>query len=135
MNARRRIATAAAAYFALVFLFGFAFGIVRTLLITPRIGALAAVAIEVPLLLAVSIFAAGALMRRFRIQRPGEAVAMGAIAFCLLIPVEFAFAALLGTPPAIYLASLATAPGALGLLGQVLFALVPAARSHRTTPQ
>ncbi len=130
-----RITVAAAAYFTLVFVFGFAFGVIRTLLIVPNIGALGAVAIEVPLMLAVSFVAARILMRRFSIRRLGDAFAMGIVAFGLLMPVEFALAALLGTPPSVYLASLATAPGALGLLGQVLFALVPAARSQWTTPQ
>ncbi len=136
MGARGRIAAAAALYVAIVFLAGFGFGIVRTLFVAPRIGALAAVALELPLLLAVSYGVAGWIMRRFAIRSSGAALAMGALAFILLMATEFTFAWLLaGTPPAAYLASLATAPGALGLAGQILFALVPLARSRWWPPQ
>ncbi len=136
MSARGRIIGAAALYVAIVFLAGFGFGIVRTLLVAPHIGALAAVALELPLLLAVSYLVAGPTMRRFQIRLDGEALAMGALAFILLMATEFAFAALLaGIPPAAYLASFATAPGALGLAGQILFALVPLARRRWSPPQ
>ena len=135
MTARGRIAAAGSAYCVLVFLCGFAFGTVRTLLIAPRIGPLAAVAAELPFVLAVSFFAAGALMRRFAITSRREAIAMGALAFCLLMATEVAVAALFGTPTRLYLASFATAQGALGLCGQVLFALIPAARVPTNAPQ
>ena len=63
----RRTLAAAAAYFALVFSAAFVMGVVRNLVVAPRTGEVAAVLIETPLILAVSWFAAGWSIRRFRI--------------------------------------------------------------------
>ena len=122
----RPVLTAALAYWAVVFAFAFVLGIGRTLWLAPRIGALAAVACEVPLTLAASWFAARTLTRRFRIARGGEALGMGAAAFAILMLAEVALARVLaGQSPGQWAASLLTPAGALGLGGQVLFGLMP----------
>lgn len=124
--------TAGAFYFALVFAAGFALGAIRTLLLAPRIGDLAAVAIELPVMLAVAWLACGAVLRW---ARPGQGIApravMGFVAFALLMVAELALSLALGTPSmAAWLAGLTSAPGLLGLAGQVAFAIFPMIRQR-----
>jgi hypothetical protein len=121
----------ALAYFAPVFAAAFAFGALRVTLIAPAIGALAAVALEVPLVLLLSWLVAGRVLRRWPLSGT-QALAMGGLAFVILMLAEFALAfALSGQTPAAYAATFATAPGALlGLAGQIGFALIPALRAY-----
>ncbi len=124
----RRVFGAAASYFAVTFAVAFILGALRQTVVAPRLGALAAVAIEVPLILGVSWVAAGWAVRRFAVPAGlAPRLAMGGIAFGLLQVSEFGFAAALGTPPEAYAAAFFTAPGALGLAAQVAFALMPLA--------
>jgi hypothetical protein len=116
----------ALAYVAPVFAAAFAFGALRVTLIAPAIGPLAAVALEVPLVLALSWVVAGRVLRRWPMSG-GQALGMGATAFLILMLAEFTLARLLqGQTPAAYASTFATAPGALGLAGQIGFALIPA---------
>jgi hypothetical protein len=89
----------ALAYFAPVFAAAFAFGALRVMLIAPAVGAFAAVAIEVPLILALSWLIAGRVLRRWPMA-PGAALGTGALAFLILMLAEFALAfALSGQTP------------------------------------
>ncbi len=116
----------ALAYFLGVFAVAFALGVIRALWLAPHIGALAAVAVELPLVLIVSWLWAAHLLRRHPLQSATQALRMGLIAFALLLISECTLAALLfGTSPAQWLAAQTTPSGALGLTGQILFALVP----------
>ena len=136
MSSLRQIARAAAAYWAAVFAFAFVLGIVRTLWLTPQIGALAATACEVPLVLGASWWTARRLTARYRIAGGKAALAMGLAAFAILMLAEVSLAgALSGQSPGNWLRSLATPAGALGLAGQVLFGLMPwwvTRRRHRS---
>ena len=126
MASFRRIAVPALAYWAMVFSAAFALGVVRTLWLAPRIGDLAAVACEVPLTLAISWWAARRVIARWRIAASADALAMGLFAFAVLMIAELALARLLtGLSAAKWAASLLSAAGALGLGGQVVFALIP----------
>ena len=126
MSQPRQIAIAAAAYWAVVFTGAFALGVIRSLWLAPQIGALAAVACEVPLVLALSWWAARRITARWRIPGGGPALAMGLIAFTVLMLAELGLAGLLaGQSPQQWAASLFTAVGVLGLGGQLLFALIP----------
>jgi len=117
------------AYLAPVFAAAFLFGALRVTLLAPQIGPLAAVALEVPLILGLSWLVAGRVLRRWPLA-PNEALTMGALAFALLMLAEFALAyALSGQTPPAYAATFLTAPGALGLAGQIGFALIPALRA------
>jgi hypothetical protein len=123
----RTVLTAALAYFAIVFAAGFALGTVRVTLVEPRIGPLAAVASELPLMLVVSSWGARAVLGRWPLPDRAARLVMGAMAFALLMGSEALLAWLaLGQPLAKWMATLATVPGALGLAGQVGFALIPA---------
>lgn len=121
-----------ALYFALVFAAGFVLGAIRTLIVAPRVGDLAAVAIELPVMLAISWVACGAVLRWIR---PGQGIAaravMGLLAFALLMVAELALSLALGVPSvATWLAGLTTAPGMLGLAGQLAFAIFPMIRQR-----
>ncbi len=126
------------AYFALVFAAAFALGALRVTLVAPAIGALAAVALEVPLVLGLSWIVAGRVLHRWPMAlAQGAAMsaamgaAMGALAFAFLMLAEFALAFILsGQTPLAYAATFAEAPGALGLAGQIGFALIPALRAY-----
>jgi hypothetical protein len=127
----RSILHAALAYWAAIFALGFALGTVRTLWLAPALGELAAVALELPVMLGASAWAAHRLTRRHAIAAPGPALAMGALAFALLLAAELALALALGRSAGEWLASLGEPPGLLGLAGQVAFALMPLALRPR----
>lgn len=67
-----RIASAAIAYWAVVFALGLVLGTIRVTWIIPLVGLIPANLIELPIILLASWFAAGWLMRRFTIERPSE---------------------------------------------------------------
>jgi hypothetical protein len=120
----------ALAYVLPVFAAAFVVGAIRVMLIAPVIGAFAAVALEVPLVLAFSWIVAGRVLRRWPLPR-AAALGMGTLAFLILMLAELALARLLsGQPPAAYAATFLTPPGALGLAGQIGFALIPALRAQ-----
>lgn len=117
---------AGAAYFALVFLVGFVLGAVRLLLLIPRVGVLWAVLLELPVILTASWLVCGWVLRRFAVPaQAGHRIAMGAVAFVLLIAAEVLLSTALGQSPSAYLAKFGTPEGALGLAGQVVFGLFP----------
>ncbi|HLP49634.1 MAG TPA: hypothetical protein VK154_02060 [Chitinophagales bacterium] len=114
-------------YAIVLFALGFALGTIRTLYLAPRIGALAAVAIELPLMLLASWFYSRYLRHKLlpAHQWPSLLLA-GMAAFTLLMAFEFTLAVLLfKQTPAAFAASLQTTPGMLGLLGQTAFGLIP----------
>ena len=112
-------------YFLAVFAAGVVLGTLRTLVVIPRVGELGAVAIELPLILAVAWVVCGRLLRRRGLARH-EAVAMGAIAFALLMLAEAGLSRLLGGRRlAEHLALYAEPAHLLGLMGQLAFAAFP----------
>lgn len=121
-----RVGLAAAAYWATVFALGFVLGTIRVLWVIPLVGLMPATLLELPIILMASWFAAGRLVRRFAIVSSGEALAIGALAFAILMVAECALAgALNGQTPAQWLADLRQPHALLGLAGQVVFALMP----------
>jgi hypothetical protein len=124
--------TAGALYFALVFAAGFALGTLRVVVLAPRVGALGAVAVELPIILALSWFACGFIVARLRVPPRFDArVEMGGVALALLLFTEFALAAAFGDGSLSFAQSWLTAEGALGLAGQILFAAFPVLRLPR----
>lgn len=116
------------AYFVVALGWGFVLGALRELVVAPRLGGFAAVALEVPIMLAISWVAARALVRIFAVPATiGARLTMGLVAFGLLETSEVALAAWFGTPIEAFVAALATAKGALGLSAQVIYALIPLA--------
>lgn len=121
-------AKAAAVYFCPVFAVAFALGVVRTMLVAPAVGALAAVAIEVPLILCLSWFVCGWVVRHFLLKSILERAFAGLVAFMLLMAAELALALILGRSATSWLGEIGTAPGLLGLAGQIGFAAMPLIR-------
>lgn len=120
---------AGAVYFALVFLAGFALGTVRVLLLVPRVGPLRAVMLETPVILTASWIVCGWVLRRLTVPAlAGRRLAMGGVALLLLLLAEALLSLAIGPGPAAYFASWGTAEGALGLAGQLAFALFPLVR-------
>ncbi len=120
----------AAIYFAVVFAIGFVLGTVRVLWLEPRIGALTAVALELPIMLAAAWVVCGHILRRSQVTaRHGADIGMGVVALLLLLAAEFALGRLgFGRPAADQLAAYATWPGILGFAGQIGFAAIPVIR-------
>ncbi len=110
-----------------VFAVAFVLGALRVTLVAPQIGPLAAVAVELPLVLALSWLVAGRVLSRWPLppaQRPGMAIS----SFLILMLLELATALGFGQTPGQFLTAMATPPGALGLAGQVGFGLIPLVR-------
>ena len=117
-------------YFAAVFAAGFLLGVARTLLIAPRTGDLAAVALELPLILAVSWVACGWAVRRHDVAgKSGARLVMAVTSFILLMAAELAVSTLIaGRGLDQHFALYRTAPVLLGLCGQLVYAALPLIR-------
>jgi hypothetical protein len=123
----KNILKAALGYFAIIIAIGFVLGTLRVMLLVPRIGHVAAVMIELPIILTASWLVCRALVKCWQVPPDsGSRILMGCTAFLLLMAAEFILAAaLFGRSPEAFLADLCTAPGALGLAGQIFFGLWP----------
>lgn len=122
-----RIVGAAFSYFALVYALGFLLGAGRVLVVTPHLGAILAVLLEAPILLAASWWICARLVARWRVpSRIGSRLAMGAIAFTLLMLIEFGLGLVgFGRTIAAQLAAYRETSAQLGLLAQLAFAAFP----------
>lgn len=121
------VVKAALAYTLPVFAVAFLLGALRVTLVAPQTGPLLAVALEVPVVLALSWAVAGRVLARWpapNSQRP----ALALLAFVLLMLLELLTALAFGQTPAQFLSAMTTAPGALGLAGQIGFSLIPLIR-------
>lgn len=126
---------AALAYAALTFAAGFVLGTLRTFLIAPLAGPVLAVAIELPLMLALSWAACRFTLRRIAVKAAAPPrLAMGAVALLILLLLEALLSLTLGgLTLAQHIALYATTPVLLGLAGQVIFALFPLAQMRRAS--
>ena len=124
------IVKAAFAYLIPIFAAAFVIGAVRVTLVAPALGAFAAVALEVPLVLALSWAMAGRVLHRWPFRR-GQRAGMALLAFAGLMLLELVTALAFGQTPAQFLAAMTTPAGALGLAGQIGFALIPLVRQAR----
>lgn len=124
------IVKAAMAYTLSVFAVAFVIGALRVTLIAPQTGPLVAVALEVPLILAVSWAVSGRVLHRWPLAFDGRA-AMALLSFAILMLLELATALAFGQPPTQFISAMTTPAGALGLAGQIGFALIPLVRQAR----
>ncbi len=127
---------AAFAYFWTVFTVGFVLGTVRVLAVAPYLGTTLAVMIESPLMLIVSWFACRWIIGRFSVLHlTSHRLAMGGLAFCLLLIAEFGVSRFgFGRSLAEHVATYRTASAAFGLLAQLAFALFPILQARRSVP-
>jgi hypothetical protein len=123
----KRALLAGLAYWSIVFTLGFVLGALRVLAIAPSVGSeTIAVLIEWPFMLVASWIAARRLLERFGPLRLTERAMMGAFAFSLLLLAELALAKVgFGLSFGEWVLRLSSVPGAIGLVGQILFALFP----------
>jgi hypothetical protein len=124
------------AYFGCVFAAGFALGVVRTVLVVPLLGDTVAVALELPIILAVAWIACRWLVRRFEVPaRVSPRAVMGAFAFALLMAGEVAISLLLaGRSLTEHVQLYQEASHILGLAGQIAFALFPVLQIWTASP-
>lgn len=115
------------ACFALVFCAGFALGMLRVIVVAPRIGELDAVLVELPLMLALSWFACRWAIARFGVASEMQMrAAMGASALLLLLAAETMVGMMgMGRDLASQLATYRTTTAQLGLAAQLLFGAMP----------
>ncbi|WDI33160.1 hypothetical protein PUV54_08115 [Hyphococcus flavus] len=120
------------AYFATVFAVGFILGAVRVFALEPLLGKLASVLIELPVILAVSWFICGRIIDAFHVPKSISArFFMGLLAFALLMTAELMLAryGFDRTPPE-QLREMTTASGAVGLVGQIIYGMIPLMQVH-----
>jgi hypothetical protein len=122
---------AGALYFAIVFAIGFALGTLRVLYVIPHIGEAGAVLLELPVILVLSWWVCGWVLRRCHVpQHMGQHALMGLVSFALLMGAELALATFgFGRTLGEFADGFATPAGAIGLMGQIAFALFPLMRS------
>lgn len=121
-----RSLTAGASYFVIVFAAAFALGAFRTSFVVPAIGAVWATLAELPIVLIVSWVTCGWLTRRWGISSLRHSIAMSTTAFVLLMSAETAGSSLIfGVALRDQINLYSTGAGALGLAGQIVFALFP----------
>ena len=134
----RKALIAGGLYFAAVFALGFLLGTLRILVAAPRLGETGAVLLELPVMLAASWLACGALMARFDVGARGTRAAMSVVALILLLIAEPLGALLLfGRTPGELLESYRSGVAILGLVSQIAFVLFPLFRpqSAPATPR
>jgi hypothetical protein len=121
MRGPARAALAGLAYAAAVFLIGAVLGAVRVLALEPRLGAVAATGLELPVILCMAWLLCASLVISCSVPaRKRDRLLMGGLAFLLLIGAELGLAALFGTMPDYRRPALI-----LGLAGQFAFASFP----------
>ena len=105
-------------------------GVLRVFVLAPRVGERYALALELPVMLAVACVATGRLLSRFAVPAaPGARLAMSAAMLLLLFAGEAALAAgLSGTSPVAWLAGFAEPASWPGLAAQIAAGLMPLAR-------
>jgi hypothetical protein len=119
-------------YFALIFALGFVLGTVRVLWLARLVGETLAVLAEQPIMLAASWFAASWLVRRQDLEALSDRAIMGGIAMALLFVAEIVLGlSLFGQTPSQSLTEALVLPGLIGLIGQVMFGLMPLLESAK----
>jgi hypothetical protein len=114
-------------YAGVVFAFGFMMGTIRALFVSPAIGEIYAVMLEIPVMLAVSWLSCLLVIRQFNV---GTALAgrltMGILAFCLLMMAEACLSMIaLGVTLSQHLETYRAPAAILGLGAQIVFGALP----------
>lgn len=128
-----RALQAGLAYCAVMFAAGLALGVVRTLLVSPLAGELAAVMLQAPVLLAIAWSACGWTAERFDVAEQFlDRLVMGGAALAVLICAEAATALLIHNGSLLaYFAVHGRSALLMGLLVQLAFAVFPMVRQRQ----
>jgi hypothetical protein len=122
-----RVLPAALCYAVTVFAIGFLLGAVRVLVVAPRIGAIASVLVELPLILTASFHVARRVLHYWQIPaQTMPRLLLGALAFAVLLALELTISmALFGNSLNQFFAHYQTPEGLIGVCGQLIFAGIP----------
>lgn len=123
----RKGLVAGIAYFSIVFAIGFVLGTIRYVAAQYGWSESRMVFAEIPIMLAASWVLSGELVPRFSVpQQVGARVAMGGVAFALLMVAEVGVSILAFERTVLeHVRSYGSSRGMVGLLGQIAFALIP----------
>lgn len=129
-----RAAAAGAAYFLILFSAGFVLGALRVSVIAPRLGEIAAVLLELPVMLTASWLVCRFLTKHMNVSADwGARLLMGSIGFALLMLAETALGLFgFGRTLEIQLAALSQPAGLIGLAGQIAFGAIPLLQTRAT---
>jgi hypothetical protein len=129
----RTAIAAGAVYFVIVFAVGFALGVPRTLWLEPALGRWPAVAMELPVILAVSWIACRWCVQRHGVAAlPSHRAVMGLVAFALVMLAELVMSMfLMGRSLWQHLLAFADPAAAMGLISQMAFAMFPVVQIWR----
>lgn len=120
------ILRAAAIYFALVFAIGFLLGAVRVTCLVPRFGERTAELLELPIMVLATALVARRRQRRTAEFTPRQQLAVGGVAFALLLTAEFSLGFVLsGRTPVESVQAHDPVSGPVYYLALVWFALAP----------
>jgi len=124
-----KILRAGLLYFAFVFGVGFLLGVLRVLVINPRVGARAAELIEAPLMITISFFVALFIVRRLAIPSTVAArLVMGITGLTLMLAAEFGLVLWLrGTSFVEYLSTRDPLTAGVYYVSLLVFAVMPLA--------
>lgn len=113
-------------YFGIAFAAGFVLGVGRVLALEPRVGEVVAVLIECPIILFISFRAARWTLRHYApAAELKQRLAIGLLAFVLLMGAELGLTTARGVGLREYLGNRAEPAGVIGLASQFVFALIP----------
>ena len=113
-------------YFCLVFGVGFLLGIVRVLVLVPRIGELRAEIAEAPLMLAAIFLSAKFIVHRFPALHRASYLVSGGVALLILVLVEFSVVlGIRGISISQYFAERDPVAGGVYVLMLIIFAAMP----------
>lgn len=106
---------------------GFVFGILRVVFVTPAVGSVAAVLLELTILLPLLWWGAGRICKGMKVSGRNPRFMVGLTALATLLSLETCFA-LAGVKLSVgaYLAGITTPTGLIGLAGQAVLAWLPA---------
>jgi len=108
-----------------VFAVGFLFGTVRVFFVEPLLGTTAAVAIELPLMLAVCWLVAKAVFGRLPVERsPSPRLVMAAVALVVLMLLETGLGMAFGNSLQVQAEAYLSLRGLFTAIGQIGFALI-----------
>jgi hypothetical protein len=121
-----RATRAGTLYAIIVFLIGSILGTIRALLLALRLGETIAVIIEAPVILSANWFVCHWCVDRLHVRRTVTTRSlMGLIAFLVLMSAEIGLGAVLGRSLVDKVAAYGSPAGAIGLVAQVIFAMLP----------
>lgn len=110
---------------------GFLLGTIRVLLVVPLVGEGAAIALELPLMLAACWWRAGQIGRRHRPNGPAGQLAIGLMGFAVVLVGEFAVGVgLFGLTPAGWFSGFSAPTAQLGLAAQLVLIAMPLLRAR-----